>query len=54
MTLFLSAETRSFGWPWTQAPTTTRSLLDASAAWGKGPARKNGWRKKFRKYSEIT
>ena len=32
---FLSAGTRSFRWRWTRAPSTIRSLLDVSAAWGK-------------------
>lgn len=37
-----SAGTRSSGWPWTQAPTTTRSPWDASAAWGKAVAQRGG------------
>lgn len=41
--LFLSARTRRLGWPWTPAPNTTRSPLDASAAWGKSLAQKSGW-----------
>lgn len=32
---FLSAGTRSFRWQWTRAPSTIRSPLDVSAAWGK-------------------